>query len=345
MTTQNGFRTSSARHEAGRGPVPAICAMATTLLLAACGGPPAETNAQTGDAHAKAPAAAATASASKGPDNSTVIASYAGRKFTEQDLREELGRLNKRSRKALTDADRRKQFVENFILSDLIFEEGRSQGIDKEPDIQRQMHDLERRLVIQKVMQEHQSAPVTDEEVREYYDSHAGEFKSDRVQASHILVKDEETANDVHAKLVENPDQFAELAKEHSIDKSNANRGGDLGFFGRGRMVKEFEETAFLLDEDGQISEVVKTRFGYHIIMRTGREDGTMKPFDDVKNQIRIRLINEKRRTNTQEFLETLKTTSGYELDEEVLVELDLSDIEGDGDDEPAAAAGVHGGH
>lgn len=324
-----------------------LVAIAVAMTGAACGGSPTESGAENPAARTGAAANAVTgapAAAQEGTGGGAVIASYAGKRFTEQDLREELGRLNKRSRKALTDPERRKQFVENFILSDLIFEEGRREGLDKDPDIRRQLHDLERRLVIQKVMQEHQSAPVTDDEVREYYESHADEFKSDRVKASHILVKEEALANDLLVQIQADPEKFSSLAEEHSIDKSNASRGGDLGYFGRGRMVKEFEEAAFALETDGQLAPIVKTRFGYHVIMRTEREDGTLKPFDDVKNQIRIRLINEKRRAKTQDFLEALKTSSNYQLDETVLVSIDLSDMDkgDDGDAEPTAG-GAHG--
>ncbi len=280
-----------------------------------------------------------------GKGSDVVIASYGGKTFTEADLRQELARLNKRSRKALSDAERRTQFVENHILSDLIFEEGRRQGLDQEDDVTRQVQDLERRLVIQKVMQDYQSAPVSDDEVREYYETHTGEFTSDRLKASHILVKEEQEAADIVALLDEDPTQFAALAEERSIDKSNAARGGDLGFFGRGRMVKEFEEAAFALEEDGQISEPVKTRFGYHIILRSEREDGKIKAFDDVKNQIRIRLINEKRKTRTQEFLDELKVTSNYKLDTDLLVSIDVSDIEDEGDDPPARIHGSGSGH
>ena len=203
----------------------ALCA-ATLMLAAGCGGSPPESGAQS--MKAKTPASATKAAPEKREPTAAdgvVIASYGGKNFTEQSLRDELGRLNKRSRKALTDVDRRKQFVENFILSDLIYEEGRREGLDENADIQKQLRDLERRLVIQKVMQEHQSAPVTDEEVREYYETHADEFKSDRVKASHILVKEEEEANEIMAELQADPSKFAELAEAHSIDKSNASRG------------------------------------------------------------------------------------------------------------------------
>ncbi len=253
-----------------------------------------------------------------------VIARYAGKTFTEGDLKRELERMNPRARESLSDIDRRRQFVENRVLSDLIYEEGRKKGLDRDAEIQRQVRDIERRLVIQKVMEEYQSAPVSDEEIRAYYDAHKEEFSTDVVRASHILVKDEKLARDILAQLRKDPSRFEELAEKYSIDKSNAKKGGDLGEFGRGRMVKEFEDAAFGLSEDGQISDIVHTRFGYHIIKRTGRKDGELRPFDAVKNQIRIRLINEKRRSQTEKFLETLKEKAGYQLDEEALAAVDL---------------------
>ena len=258
-------------------------------------------------------------SAKPAVEQGAVIARYAGNTFTEADLKEAVATLNPRARKSLDDVERRKQFVENRILSDLIYRQGETQGFADDADIQRQVRDLERRLVIQKVMQSHQSATVSDQEVRSYYDSHADEFSGDRVKASHILVKEESLAKDILAQLREDPSRFEQLAAEHSIDRSNAKNGGDLGMFGRGRMVKEFETAAFGLTEDGQISDIVKTRFGYHIIKRNGREDGAVKPFDEVKEQIRIRLVNEKRRVQTQEFLEKIKRDAGYQLDEEAL--------------------------
>jgi peptidyl-prolyl cis-trans isomerase C len=260
-------------------------------------------------------------------DASAVIAKYSGKTFTAQDFLDEVGKLNKRSRKALEDPERRQQFVDNLILSSLIFDEGKSKGFDQDPSVRKQIKDLERRLVIQKVMQEHQSAPVSDEEVKAYYDANPDEFRTDRVKASHILVKDEELAEELHGKLEADASQFAELAKEHSIDKSNAARGGDLGFFGRGRMVPEFEEAAFGLANDGDVSEIVKTRFGYHIIIRVEREDGKPKPFDEVKNQIRIRMINEARRGQTESFLADLKKNAGYEVNGDALAEVDISEL------------------
>jgi hypothetical protein len=182
----------------------------------------------------------------------------------------------------------------------------------KDAEIQRQVEDLEHRLVIQKVMQEHQSAPVTDEEVKAYYDAHPEEFTTDRVKASHILVKEEALAKEIKEKLDKDPSQFEALAKEHSIDRSNSSKGGDLGFLRprshgegvRGCRVRADRGRASLPDREHAL------RLSPHQTHRA--ENGSPKPFDEVKNQIRIRLINDKRRAQTEEFLAKIKKTRGY---------------------------------
>jgi peptidyl-prolyl cis-trans isomerase C len=292
-----------------------VCAAA--LVAVACGAPEGDTKAT--------PAAESAATASQ--PSGKVIARYAGETFTEGQFRDEMAQLSRRARGALSDPERRRQFVDNFILSRLIYDRGVASGYDKDPEVQKQLEDLKRRLVVQRVMQEQQSAPVEDSEVQAYYDAHQSEFATDRVKASHILVADEALAKDIRAKLEANPAQFENLAKEHSIDKANAEKGGDLGFFGRGRMVKEFEDAAFALTEDGQISDPIQTRFGWHIIKRTGREEGKVKPFEEVKSQIRIRLMNEKRRQRTEEFLAKLKKEANYQVDVDALAAVPLDDL------------------
>jgi peptidyl-prolyl cis-trans isomerase C len=91
---------------------------------------------------------------------------------------------------------------------------------------------------------------------------------ADKIKCSHILVKKQSEAIAI-LERIKKGESFANLAKELSIDKGSGKKGGDLGFFGRGMMVKAFEEAAFKLQK-GQISEPVKTEFGYHIIKRAG---------------------------------------------------------------------------
>ncbi len=263
------------------------------------------------------------AGAVKGGDTRPV-ATYGNREMTAQEFVDLASDLPMRSRRALQDPDKRKMFVENHVMQDLVFAEGRELGYDKDENVRKQVHDLEHRLVIQKVMLEHQGDPVNDDEIRKYYDTHQPEFSTDRVRASHILIKDKAEAEKVLAEIKADPGKFAELAKEHSIDKSNAQKGGDLGFFGKGRMVKEFEDAAFGLKKDGDMTGLVETRFGFHIIKRTGRENGHVRPFDEVKNQIRIRLANERRREGTEKFLADVKRKANFQIDGKVLDSLVL---------------------
>jgi peptidyl-prolyl cis-trans isomerase C len=296
----------------------AIWMFGAAFTLAACqGGAPADKPAATASGEeAPTAAAAPTPPAGAGPS----IATYNGKAFTLGDYREALGSLNARARKALDEStDRRRQFVENHILSQLIYEEGAKRGLDADPEIQRRLDELKRHLVVQQVMEEQQNATITDDDVKAYYDANQQEFSTEKVKASHILVDTEELARELHAKVVADPSQFGALAAEHSKDLSNAKRGGDLGTFGRGRMVKEFEDAAFGLAADGDISEPVKTRFGWHIIQRTGREDGSVQGFEQVKSQIKVKMVSEARRERTAGFLEKLKEKSSLSIDEAAL--------------------------
>lgn len=126
---------------------------------------------------------------------------------------------------------------------------------------------------------------VTDEELKKYYN----EYKP-KVKASHILVDDEKTAKDIKAKL-EKGEDFAELAKEYSKDTGSAQNGGDLGWFGPGKMVEEFEKAAYAL-KVGEISDPVKTQFGYHIIKVTDKEK--KKSFDEMKEEIEFEVKKSK---------------------------------------------------
>lgn len=118
---------------------------------------------------------------------------------------------------------------------------------------------------------------VTEEEVQEYYDN----FQP-RIKARHILVEDEATANEVKQKL-DDGGKFEDLATEYSKDPGSAANGGDLGWFGQGQMVAEFEDAAYALDVN-EISAPVQSQHGFHIIQVTEKEE--KKPFEEMKEDI-----------------------------------------------------------
>ncbi len=166
-------------------------------------------------------------------------------------------------------------------------------------------------------------AAPTEEEAKEFYDSNAERFTtSEKVRASHILITVAQTdteitreqkkakIDDIHAQLVAGGD-MATLAMENS-DCPSKDKGGDLGFFGRGQMVKPFEDAAFALDT-GEISPVVETSFGYHVITVTEKEEAGTTPFEDVKESIIDYLADMKKQDEMNTYMTSLRDAAVIE--------------------------------
>jgi len=281
---------------------------------------------------APAPAAVAnrataptTASAAKtAAPEGEVIATFSGNRLDTTRVTKEMERLPAPSRAYLQAPDRKRQFVENMILNELLYAEGQKQGYDKDEDIERQVNDLRRRLVVQRVVREFQKPPeVTDEQAKKYYDDNPNLYSSTQIRASHILVKDEAQAKEIRDQVKADPSKFAEIAKEKSTDKTSGAKGGDLGMFGQGRMVPEFERAAFAL-KPNEISDVVKTQYGYHIILVVERKEGERRPFDQVKEQIKATLRNKAIQEQQDKRYGDLKAAANVKIDDKVLENLQV---------------------
>jgi peptidyl-prolyl cis-trans isomerase C len=165
-------------------------------------------------------------------------------------------------------------------------------------------------------------ADVSDEEAKQYYDAHVKEYEQpEQIRASHILIstqsadtsadpnKVKAAAQEKAAKILEQAKaggDFAALAKENSQDPGSAAQGGDLGFFPRGKMVKPFEDAAFALQK-GQVSDLVETPFGYHIIKVTDHNDASTVSFEEVKADLVGLLSQQKKNAVTRQYVESLK--------------------------------------
>jgi foldase protein PrsA len=164
--------------------------------------------------------------------------------------------------------------------------------------------DIKTNVQIEKLLES--EIKITDEEMKTYFDENKDTFaQEEQVQASHILVEDEAKAKEVKEKLDAGED-FAELAKEYSTDTGSAESGGDLGFFGKGAMVAEFEDKAFSMKVD-EISDPVKSEFGYHIIKVTDKKEAKEGNFEDSKDEIKGILFDEKVATEYSTWLEEKK--------------------------------------
>lgn len=156
---------------------------------------------------------------------------------------------------------------------------------------------------------------VSPQDVQRHYEDNAQQFSTpEQVRASHILLKTDgkseedvkKLADEIAAKAKGGAD-FAALAKQYSEDESNNTKGGDLDFFGRGQMVPEFDTAAFAL-EPGQISDPVKTSFGYHIIKVTEKREATSRPLAEVQAQIEDQIKWERAQDQAQRMADDLTT-------------------------------------
>ena len=166
---------------------------------------------------------------------------------------------------------------------------------------------------------------ITDADVRKEYDAHPERFsQGEERRASHILIQADKSAGEAALKAAREkaeallkqvtgkPDDFARLAKENSQDPGSAEKGGDLGFFARGAMVKEFEDAAFGLKKEGELSGVVQSDFGFHVIKLTAVKASKTRSFDEVKGEIAAEL---KRNEASRKFAEIVEsfTNTVYE--------------------------------
>jgi foldase protein PrsA len=147
---------------------------------------------------------------------------------------------------------------------------------------------------------------ITENELKTYFEENKESLgEAEQVKASHILVEDEATAKEIKQKLTDGAD-FAELAKEYSTDEGTKENGGELGFFARGTMVTEFDDVAFALPLN-EISDPVKTDYGYHIIKVEEKKEGKEANFDDSKAEIKETLIDQKLESEYSTWLEEKK--------------------------------------
>jgi peptidyl-prolyl cis-trans isomerase C len=278
-----------------------------------------------GAAHAPAgPPAAATAVPPSLMDPNRIVLTIGEIKLTAADYEHLVAALPQQYQ-AYAKGPGRRAFAENLVQMKLLSNEALKENLDKQPQVQDQLK-FQREDLLARTMFLHfqEAAKVDNAAVQQYYSSHSGEFEA--VKASHILIRvkgapmpaaagkkeltDEEAlakAQEIRKRVVAGED-FAKVAKAESDDTGSAQNGGSLGEFHRGQMVPPFEQAAFTL-KPGDISEPVKTPFGYHIIKV---EEHTTRPLAEVKPDIEKKLRPEIARKQ----LEALRSATPVQFDE-----------------------------
>lgn len=201
----------------------------------------------------------------------------------------------------------RKQLLEQMINVELINAYSQEIGIEEDDFYRTRMEQVEKDVRFNATMNKIMTGvSVSDDEVKEKYENQKESYGTpESIGARHILVETEDLAKAIKAKLDSEELSFEDAATEYSTCPSKE-RGGDLGSFGRGMMVPEFEEVAFATPVD-VVTEPVQTQFGYHLIQVYEKTESELQPLEEVEESIRQGLMGEKQQEKFGEVITELR--------------------------------------
>ncbi|MBN2543002.1 peptidyl-prolyl cis-trans isomerase [bacterium] len=216
--------------------------------------------------------------------------------------------------------EQKKRYIEDWIQEALFYKEALKMGLDKNPAVQKKLEEARWQIIVESFLEEEirSKIEITDDEIQNYYNAHQEEYfrTEDEWRASHILVSTEEKAESIMNELTEDK-QFEALATEKSEDPS-AEAGGDLGYFTKDEILPELADV--LSDMGiGQISPIIPTEFGYHILKLTDfQPHGTVKNIEEVKDEIQNILFMEKYMHMNKSLVDSLRTIHHVETNPDI---------------------------
>jgi len=250
----------------------------------------------------------------KRSDGDMVIATISNKTLTAGEFKSNIARLPAYYQNIIKKDTKR--YLDETILSMLLYEEAIRRGLDRDREVKEVLSEAKKKIVTAKFVKNEvdDKVVVTEAEMRQLYESKKSEFKTDAMwRVSHILVATEKEARDILSELSGGAD-FAQIAKAHSID-ATATRGGDVGFFRNGQLIPDFEKEALKLNI-GEMSDVVHTQFGYHIIKMTDKKESAVKSFEEARRDIEAELIRRKRAELFDKLVSNLKSKYSVKIDE-----------------------------
>ncbi|MGZ3697194.1 MAG: peptidylprolyl isomerase [Bdellovibrionota bacterium] len=232
----------------------------------------------------------------------TELAKVNGRTITDKDLHNALASLNEGQRQQiLGDSNSRRQVLISVIDQEILFQNAEKEKLDQDAEFKDAIDQFKKQFLANRLLSKDLSSKLTDSAAKKYFETHKTRYSTDEVHAQHILVTDEKRAQEL-IKEAKGGADFQDLAEKNSRDPSAKNNRGDLGFFGRDRMVPEFTDAAFA-GQDGEIVGPVKTAYGYHVIKVLEHKIGKNMNFDEVE----LRVRNDLKAQLVQEYVEKLK--------------------------------------
>lgn len=236
-----------------------------------------------------------------------ILATVGNLTVTESEVDEFLAGLGQRGQ-AYNNPEGRKVILEQLIGNKLLLLDARRNLIEGEADFRQQLAKLKDNLLVSynttKVIA---NISISDKEVEEYYNANKEQFVGEEtVNASHILVESRELALEVLGKIKSGELSFEDAARDYSSCPSKEN-GGNLGDFGQGQMVPEFDRAVFSMQIGEITEEPVQTQFGFHLIKLNSKNEAKVAPLSEIQPQLKEMLLGEKRRTAYDSKINQLK--------------------------------------
>ena len=251
-------------------------------------------------------------------DPEKVLAKVADREIREKDIDQVIRMMGPQGAMMYDNPQGRKAVLDELVSMHLFALKGAEEKLDQTPEFKAALETFRNQSLARAAIDASlKDVTASDEDAKKFYDEHPDQFtQPERVHVRHILISDDVTSADAIAKVqadLRAGASFDEVAKSRSLCPSAA-QGGDLGEVSKGQMVPEFEAAAFALKNPGDLSEPVKTQFGWHIIRLEGRTPSSLEPFDNVKPQLLQYLTNEKKNEAFKNAVEGLKKTYKVEI-------------------------------
>lgn len=241
-------------------------------------------------------------------ESGTVVAEVDGKPIYSSEAERQFSNMLQGSKDAsFAQLDEKAKFVviREIAAQKVILDEAYKQGVDDKDDVQRRINDFKEGVIKEEFLSQMAKDQVTDEKIKQRYDSDVVALKGkSQFKIKHILVKTEADAQEVQKLLKVNP--FEQVAKHKSIDDKTALTGGDLGYVIEGNMIPEIEKAIAALSI-GNVSQPVKTSFGWHVIKLEGKAAAEPAPYDQVKALLARALYQEAIQNYVKKAIENVK--------------------------------------
>lgn len=259
-----------------------------------------------------------------------IIAKIGEKKITDQEFTKFVNTFPPERKKFLDEnLASRKTIFERMVQVEVVSEIAKKNGLDKDVKVRAQMENILKEFLAQEMLKRVGDEEPTDEDITQYYKAHPEEFGTpEMVRARHILLKTGKAASSAETIIersrakekadallarIKAGEDFARLAAENSDDTASKSKGGDLGFFPRGKMAAPFEAKAFAM-KIGELSDVVETNYGFHIIKVEARKQAGAEPLNLVKEKVREKVKSFVKKSKTSEFMSKAYQDAGVEF-------------------------------